>query len=173
MKLEFFAWECGHHQERPEPIDGVVSADQALLILRAIGAAISQPGTARARLVDEAANAFREYYLTDDYAAEQFSTWSDLPVVLVCPDLVGDRRAADALSWHLNLVDDLVDGWGGAAPLHGDSFATTALDLAAVQALPRDAEHPPLRIVEVTPALLQTALEDAIDCGIVETGAAS
>lgn len=66
MKLEFFDWECGHHQETPEPIEGI-SEEQAAAILNAISHAISQPFSARARLID--GDLAREYYLTDDYVS--------------------------------------------------------------------------------------------------------
>ena len=170
MRLEFFEWTCGHHQACPSAVEGIASPDQALAILQAIGAAISQPGSARARLIDDDGRGFREYYIADDHAEALCShgAWSDLPVVLVGKALVGDRRAAEALSWHLGLVDDQVDGWDGQSPLAAYSFATTSLSADAVRALPRDTQHPPLRVVEVTPELLAAALEDAIESEIIK-----
>lgn len=63
--LHFYEWQCGHHGERPADIP-VHSIEQANLILRAIGSAISQPGHARAALFDDHLGAVA--YLTDDHA---------------------------------------------------------------------------------------------------------
>lgn len=64
--LHFHSWECGHHQDCPGDIGSIESPEQAKAILSAIAAAISQPGSARAVLVNDI-EGFRDIYLTDDY----------------------------------------------------------------------------------------------------------
>lgn len=64
MRLEFYEWECGHHQDTPDSIE-VSSEEQAEAILCAISHAISQPGRAMAQLINDGMT--KVYYLTDDY----------------------------------------------------------------------------------------------------------
>lgn len=72
MKLEFFDWQCGHHQETPAPIEDLSEA-QAKAIMTAISHAISQPFSTRARLID--GDQAQEYYMTDDYISPH-TFWS-------------------------------------------------------------------------------------------------
>lgn len=74
MRIEFFNWQCGHHQDCPEPIeikceDDNEDEDGAIMIaekiLSAIAAAISQPGSAQAYLINSSDDRLA-YYLSDD-----------------------------------------------------------------------------------------------------------
>jgi len=69
--LHFAEWRCGHHGMRPADIE-LHNIEQALPICRAIAAAISQPGQARAMLMSET-HAI-EIYITDDYARAEFGS---------------------------------------------------------------------------------------------------
>lgn len=82
--LHFVEWQCGHHQQRPADIP-VQTPAQGLLIAQAVAAAISQPGHARAVLMDESHGV--SIYITDDYvddarAFEDQRNWSLRPCVV-------------------------------------------------------------------------------------------
>jgi len=172
VKLEFFRWLCGHRMQRPEPIDEVASEAQAAAILQAIAAAITEPGTAAARLLD--GGRFREYYLAEDHVSVYGVTggWTQLPTVFTGPGLVGNVRvrAAQALGWHHGLTDDPVLDWDGTRPLGGiydGAYALTSLTAEQVRALPHQPEAPPLRVIEVTPELMREATRDAIESSVL------
>lgn len=78
MRIEFYNWNCGHHQECPGSIElpgdnGEQLVQMAEAILKAIAAAIVQPQSARARLVDESCFRKRDFFMTDDYVSS--SDW--------------------------------------------------------------------------------------------------
>jgi len=82
MIIEFFDWECGHHQDCPQPIkitceDEDEEIEAAEMILMAIAAAISQPGSAGAYLINSE-ELRMTYYITDDYIRSD-SDWEPVP----------------------------------------------------------------------------------------------
>lgn len=167
--LEFFEWECGHHQACPEPVRGVAGTDHALQILHAIGAAISQPGSCRARWVSD--SSYLEFYATDDYACIQASE-CDLPVVLCDPTArvpvqprtpgVIEYDALWQLAEHLCLLQDIEPGWTGTTPLDADAAVLTSLSVDQVHALARDGRLPPLRVLDAGAVLDEMlALQEA------------
>lgn len=76
LTLHFTEWECGHHQQRPADIQ-VSSMEQAAQILTAISHSISQPGHARAAIMDETHAV--SVYLTDDYFSVGFAEPGVMP----------------------------------------------------------------------------------------------
>ncbi|HWH75064.1 MAG TPA: hypothetical protein VNV16_12455 [Methylibium sp.] len=154
--LEFFDWQCGHHQACPAPVVGVPTPTDALAICRAIGAAISQPGHACARWVSE--SSYTEFYLTDDYAERRSCYEADLPVVLcdpagrvpVTPRQPGvvEPTVLSDLEDHLGLLSEIEPGWNGSTPLDGDAAVLTRLSVEQVLALTRTASLPPLRVLD-------------------------
>lgn len=143
--IRFIEWRAGHHGQRPADIP-VHSVEQALLILRAISHAISQPGHARAVLFN--AEVGESIYLTDDYVSVMagevdklppVERWSFRPTLILCTP----EQAAELQSPELaQAVDESLYGptlpvWDGKTPIEEiyDSYHLTTLTQAEVEAL--------------------------------------
>jgi len=148
-RLSFSQWECGHHQQMPAPIE-VSSPGQAMLILRAIAAAISQPGSARAHICSD--TSYLEVYVTDDYIDPHEpgneGGWADRPLVVygnatAQAELIKPIHIAalQDLQWQ---VSDLAhEAWDGMRPLDGGEFVHTAMSLADLRALLSTSDESP------------------------------
>ena len=143
--LRFTEWQCGHHGTRPDDIP-VHSIEQALLILRAISHAISQPGNARAVLFNDEVG--ESIYLTDDYVSVMagevdklppVDRWSYRPTLFLCsPEQVAELQSP-ALA---RAVDESFYGptlplWDGKTPIEEmfDSYHLTTLTQTEIEAL--------------------------------------
>ena len=163
--LHFIRWECGHHQAKPADIP-CATPQQALLILQALGAAISQPGSARAVLFDDTTGI--DAYVTDDYATLGISTsehdlnpatWADRPLVIHGDaDTIARIHApalADARDWVLGIDD--CHPWDGKKPLEAFGVATTTLTREAVEELLANAEELDIGLCELPPVFRPAA----------------
>lgn len=112
--LHFYGWQAGHHQQRPAPIE-LPDPALALPICRAIAAAISQPGSARAALVDD--DHMFSFYLTDDYVdgAPPANTWDWLDRPLI---VYGEQAELDAIASEemREFVEDILWRWPEPRP---------------------------------------------------------
>lgn len=141
--LRFTAWECGHHQQRPDDIP-VHSPEQAKLILRAIGNAISQPGSGRAVLFDEVSG-WVDLYVTDDYAGTEGLTRPVARPVLVhgAEDVIAALLADDLREARDEFIDDVdlfgVERWDGASYVWAGDVLVTTMTPGDVQAMVNDA----------------------------------
>lgn len=178
--LRFVEWQCGHHCQRPADID-VTSPEQAIQIAWAIAHAISQPGNARAVLMNE--DRAETVYITDDYVAVGHSSsdqvrdyyqWAERPVVIVGSEADIEAIHSDELKEAREsvLVGDLIR-FDPRAVLYGDEIATSTQSQAELEALalPKEAyeeRHQPFELppvfreaAEVLTALRQEAADEA------------
>lgn len=140
--LHFTEWQCGHHCQRPDDIP-VADPAQATLILQAISHAISQPGHARAVLLDTDSAQFA--YITDDHVSvghgderkftSDGSGWTLRPVVVCCTPEQQAAIHSDELKDARECWPELIEKWDGNGALWGAEFVTTTLTVAEVQAM--------------------------------------
>lgn len=142
LELHFTHWECGHHQQMPDLIH-VQSVEQAMGILRAISHAITQPGSARAAVVNEERGI--DVYITDDYIGVcRYSAndvvppeqdWPHRPVV-VCGDAetIAKLHAPEIVDVQWMLGPDLIE-WDGKKPLECGEWVTVAQTREQIEAL--------------------------------------
>lgn len=143
--LHFYAWRAGHHQQRPELIE-LPDPSLALPILRAVAAAISQPGSARAALVDD--EHVVQFYLTDDYVdgAPPANTWDwlDRPLIVYGEQADLDAIAGEAMR---EAVEDVLWRWPEPRPWDGryidaGDFVLTTLTAERISARAEESECP-------------------------------
>ena len=135
LTLRFTEWSCGHHATRPSDIQ-VQSPEQAMQICIAISCAISQPGSARAVVMDE--TYYFDVYITDDYAAAGHSSSATPPPSsswLRRPTVIHGRAEdieaihSDALQAALDDLHGPTDRLDAAGYVDAGAVVTTTLSL--------------------------------------------
>lgn len=165
--VHFTEWQCGHHCQRPEDIP-VSSPEQASLILQAISHAISQPGHARAVLMNETHAA--TVYVTDDYVAvghtdkAEFPThyfqWALRPEVILGNASQIDEIHSPALAEAIESLHGGIERWDGKSEVWNNRIVTTTLSRAEVEAIaaPLDA-YEDRRVAFELPPVFRAAAE--------------
>jgi hypothetical protein len=162
ITVQFFNWHCGHHQQCPDPIHGLASVEQAELILRAIGAAISQPDSARAWVID--GDRARKWYITDDHASECTGEGGAMPVVLLFgadADLTLSEQDKEELQDAYSCWGTVHTNWDGNTWLEDGDIALTKLSATEIKQLPKSPWGLPVRIEEEGARRLGDVLAEA------------
>lgn len=139
--LHFAVWRCGHHRERPADIP-VQTPEQGVLIAKAIAAAINQPGSIEAWLLDDARG--ERIYISDDHISMGFgsierstnpATWTHRPVVFHGDaDTIAQLHApalVEARGW---LCFEELAAWDGKSLVAAFAAVTTTLSSADIEA---------------------------------------
>jgi hypothetical protein len=157
LRLEFFDWTCGH--TCPEPITGL-QLEQVGPILRAISLAISQPGSARARVSD--ATECTEAYITDDYVRFGHTEQDDLAGIVGWderPVIVHSVPDAELLGKLINGIAEYWGGpdaaavWDGVSKIEVFDWVVTSLTPAELQPLTRAGRDAPPRLLDAAEVL--------------------
>lgn len=155
IRIEFTDWQCGHHWQCPKPILDLTSKEQAASILMAMGCCISQPGSARAWVIE--GNRFTHWYLTDDHASE-VNSWAEMPLIVPCgadADFTLDEFEEDALHELLGQYGPLLRDWTPATPLWAGEVVLTRMTAEQLASYERPAGCPPFRVAAEPDLLAQ------------------
>ena len=163
LTLHFFDWECGHHQDTPRPVTGLANKEQAELVLRAIASAISQPGNARAWLMDD--EEAEEAYITDDYVSWQSSKVAR-PVIILFPagtDLELSSTDREDIPDYVGTAGgygELRTNWDGRSTLRDGDIALSTMTRDQLDLRERPDEELPAVVFEESAAWLQAARDE-------------
>ncbi|MES2888678.1 MAG: hypothetical protein V4739_11775 [Pseudomonadota bacterium] len=149
--LHFTEWQCGHHCQRPEDIP-VHSPEQALQVLHAISCAISQPGHARAAILQ--ASLAAGIYLTDDYVDPAPIAWRLRPqVVHGTAEELDQLMSAELKEERDWILPEDLSRWDERRYVWADESVLTTLTPAQVLALITDGadSYPEQRLFEFPP----------------------
>ncbi|MGH8758087.1 MAG: hypothetical protein ACREVW_01005 [Burkholderiales bacterium] len=165
--LRFVEWQCGHHCQRPADIP-VETPEQASLILQAISHAISQPGHARAVLMNDTHAEFA--YLTDDYVAvghtdksefQDSFRWCYRPIVVHGDTAQIEEIHSPALAEAIESLYVAIERWDGKAEVSANEIVTTTLGSAEIEtiAAPLDPYEEGRMLVFDVPPVLKAAAD--------------
>lgn len=141
--LCFTEWRCGHHGQRPENIP-VETPAQAGLILDAISHAITQPGHARAVLMND--THAMQAYITDDSVHIGYGTAATFPehfgyadsrpiLISGTAEQLAEMETPELNEAFEEIYGGMVERWNGKSEVGGTEVFCTTLPPAEILAL--------------------------------------